>query len=102
MLSGGQRQRVAIARALLRNPSILLLDEATSALDIHSEIEIIRALRAAGVGRTTIFVTHRLRTVVHADIIFVVEDGAVIEKGTHEELTKFCDRYHQYVKMQSF
>ena len=85
-LSGGERQRVAIARALLRDPQVLLLDEATSALDSRTERRIMNTLRAASEGRTTIAVTHRLRSVVDYDSIFVVSGGRLVESGTHATL----------------
>jgi ABC-type methionine transport system ATPase subunit len=85
-LSGGQRQRVAIARALVRDPRLLLLDEATSALDPHTERQIASTLERAGRDRTTIAVTHRLASVAGYDVIFVVEAGRVVERGTHAEL----------------
>ncbi|MBV9896955.1 MAG: ATP-binding cassette domain-containing protein [Chloroflexi bacterium] len=85
-LSGGQRQRVAIARAIVRNPSILLLDEATSALDPGTEAAINATLRRLAEGRTTISVTHRLAGVMHADRIYVLDRGTVVESGTHADL----------------
>lgn len=85
-LSGGEQQRVAIARVLLKDPRILVLDEATSALDSVSERVVQAALDTAAHGRTTIAIAHRLSTVQHADVIFVVEQGRIVERGTHERL----------------
>ncbi|WP_431308034.1 ABC transporter ATP-binding protein [Arenivirga flava] len=85
-LSGGEQQRVAIARVLLKDPRILVLDEATSALDSVSERVVQAALDAAAHGRTTVAIAHRLSTVQHADIIFVVERGRIVERGTHGQL----------------
>ena len=92
-LSGGEKQRVGIARTLLKNPPILVLDEATSALDTETERNIQDSLRGLGSGRSVITIAHRLSTVVDADQIIVLEQGCIVEKGTHDELLNLNGRY---------
>jgi len=100
-LSGGQKQRVAIARALIRDPSVLLLDEATSSLDSESEKLVQAAFERAGKGRTMVVVAHRLATVQNADVIFVLGEGKLLEKGTHGELLKKKGVYWNMVSCPS-
>jgi len=99
-LSGGQRQRVAIARAILADPAILILDEATSSLDSESEALIQDGLRALRRGRTTFVIAHRLSTIQSADQILVIEDGAIVERGTHDDLLATDGRYRQLYDKQ--
>jgi subfamily B ATP-binding cassette protein MsbA len=100
-LSGGQRQRLTIARAILRNPPILILDEATSALDSESEKLVQEALIKVMQNRTTIVVAHRLSTVQHADEIVVLQQGRIIEQGSHQTLLELGGEYRKLVELQA-
>ena len=99
-LSGGQRQRLAIARALVREAPILLLDEATSALDAENEQLVQRALDVAMTGRTTLVIAHRLATVLKADRIVVMDQGRVVEEGTHADLVARGGLYARLASLQ--
>jgi len=99
-LSGGQRQRIAIARAIIRDTPILVLDEPTAGLDSASEETVIEALDRLMAGKTTIVVAHHLRTIRHADVVFVVKDAEVVEQGTHDELVAAGGLYADLYKMQ--
>jgi ATP-binding cassette subfamily B protein len=99
-LSGGQRQRIAIARTVLQNPKLLILDEATSALDYNSERQVCNNLNEAFQGRTVFFITHRLSTVKNSDLILVMDQGSVVEQGSHTELMKLKGRYYCLYQQQ--
>ena len=99
-LSGGQKQRIAIARALYKDAPILILDEATSALDTASETEVQKALENLMKGRTTIIIAHRLSTIINADRIIVLEDGGIVQQGTHRELIEAEGPYKRLYEMQ--
>ena len=101
-ISGGQKQRLAIARALIRNPRILVLDEATSALDSESERSIQKALESLMANRTTFVVAHRLSTVQKADTILVLQEGNLVEQGTHLQLSKGSGLYQRLFEAQTF
>ena len=100
-LSGGQQQRLAIARAILASPQILILDEATSNLDTESEQLIQASMATLLAGRTTFVIAHRLSTIRRADLILLMEDGRVIERGTHEELMAARGTYYEMVLRQA-
>ena len=99
-LSGGQKQRIAIARAILKDPDVLLLDEATSALDAQSEFHVQAALNELMINRTTIIIAHRLATVIHADKIVVMDDGKIIDIGTHQTLLQTSSLYQRLCELQ--
>ena len=98
--SGGQKQRAAIARALAQDPPVFVLDDALSAVDAHTEAKILRALRGALEGRTSIVVSHRLAAVRDADWILVLDAGRIVEQGTHVELIGRGGRYWELLRRQ--
>jgi ATP-binding cassette subfamily B protein len=99
-LSGGQRQLLSIARAILADPAILILDEATSSVDTRTELSIQQALNELMIGRTSFVIAHRLSTISSADRVIVIEEGRVVEQGTHEELLAKGGVYHHLYKSQ--
>lgn len=99
-LSGGQKQRVSIARALIKDPEILILDDSLSAVDANTEANIIKNIQNERKGKTTIITTHRLSSVQHADQIIVLDEGRIIERGTHGELIKQNGWYKEQIDRQ--
>ena len=100
-LSGGQKQRIAIARTLLKNPKILILDDATSSVDVETEAEIHQALDHLMVGRTTFIIAHRIQSLMQSDEILVLDDGRIIQKGTHEDLINQTGKYKEIFEIQT-
>ena len=100
-LSGGQRQRIALARAIVKEPRILVLDEATSSVDNETEAAIQRSLEKLVVGRTTLVIAHRLSTVRRVDRIHVVEEGSIVESGTHDALVEKGGVYAELWRLQT-
>jgi ATP-binding cassette, subfamily B, bacterial len=99
-LSGGQRQRIAIARAVIRNTPILILDEASAGLDVSSEKLVFEALARLMEGKTSIVIAHKLPTIQSADVIFVLTDGEIVERGRHQELMEKGGRYSELHELQ--
>jgi ATP-binding cassette subfamily B protein len=100
MLSGGQKQRVAIARAIVREPAILVLDDALSSVDTQTAADILKDLRQILKSRTSLIIAHRIATVKDADLIVVMADGKIVEKGTHAELIERDDLYARMVERE--
>jgi ATP-binding cassette subfamily B protein len=100
-LSGGQKQRMAIARALLKDPCVLILDDSTSSVDMLTEAEIRRALENLMAGRTTFIIAHRVQSVMDADLILVLEEGAIVQRGTHADLIQSDGIYRRIYEMQT-
>ena len=100
-LSGGQRQRIAIARAILRNTPILLLDEPTSALDNEAENQITKTISSLSGGRTTLIIAHKISTIKDSDHIIVLDNGLIIDQGTHSDLIDRCETYKSLYEIEN-
>jgi ATP-binding cassette subfamily B protein len=100
-VSGGQKQRIAIARTLLKNPRILILDDSTSSVDSETEAQIRQAMRVLMENRTSFVIAHRIQTIMDADLILVLEDGRIIQRGTHKELLRQAGVYRQIYDIQT-
>ena len=100
-LSGGQRQRIAIARAILRNTPILLLDEPTSALDNEAESQITKTISSLSGGRTTLIIAHKISTIKDSDHIIVLDNGLIIDQGTHRDLNDRCETYKSLYEIEN-
>ncbi|MBN2222793.1 MAG: ATP-binding cassette domain-containing protein, partial [Vallitaleaceae bacterium] len=99
-LSGGQRQRIALARAIIEDPSILVLDDTTSAVDMETEYEILNELKKINQDRTTFIIAHRISSVKDADLILVLDQGQIVESGSHDELIKKKGYYYEVFSQQ--
>lgn len=99
-LSGGQRQRLSIARMIIADPAVVIFDESTSALDVHTEAKLYASIIPILKDKTVITIAHRLSTVKNADIIYVLEDGKIVQRGSHEELEDEEGHYMEFIKKQ--
>jgi ATP-binding cassette subfamily B protein len=100
-VSGGQKQRLAIARTLLKNPCILILDDSTSSVDTETEAQIRMAMQSLMKDRTTFIIAHRIQSIMNADLILVMENGRIIQRGTHQSLLKEAGVYKQIYEIQT-